>query len=82
MPFEKIVEDKQLRYRWTGSTTLDGAWRFVELKNRRGTLYVRVDAKPWTYYKADGGAASSSQVNEVRGRGNGMRVVVRPKPSN
>lgn len=68
MPFEKVIEFSHLRYRWTGSTAIDGNWRFVELSNRRGQLFVRVDAKPWTFYVASGDVASTSIVQEVLGR--------------
>jgi hypothetical protein len=79
MPFEKVVEDKHLRYRWTGSTAIDASWRFVEFSNRRGTLYVRVDASPWTYYKADGGGASTGEIGNVRGRGSSADKIIQGK---
>ncbi len=40
----------------------------MELSNRRGQLFVRVDAKPWTFYVASGDVASTSIVQEVLGR--------------
>jgi len=69
MPFEKVIEANALRFRWTGSTLIDATWRFIELMNRRGTLFVRIDQKPWTYYIASGTAASKATADNVRGRG-------------
>ncbi len=69
MPFEKVIEANALRFRWTGSTLIDATWRFIELTNRRGTLFVRIDQEPWTYYTASGTAASKVTADTVRGRG-------------
>nr|WP_199039602.1 hypothetical protein [Dyella sp. ASV24] len=68
MPFEKVIEDSHLRYRWTGSTTLNPDYRFVEFNNRRGQLYVRVDVEPWTYFLNSGQPAPQSTVIGVLGR--------------
>jgi len=68
MPFAKVLDGPHLRYQWQGSTALDGTWRFVLFSTRRGTLYVRIDQLPWTYYEANGSVAGAETAEYVRGR--------------
>lgn len=79
MPFQPLVDSGYLRFSWEGSDRLDNTWRFVLYKSRHGELYVRVDAKPWTFYKADGTLASESETSTILGRASTAKKIIEQK---
>lgn len=79
MPFQALVDEGYLRFSWEGSDAIDNSWRFVLYKSRHGELYVRVDAEPWTFYRANGTLAPDSEVRTILGRASTSKRLIEQK---